>query len=342
VLAIDLGGTQIRAAYVAPDLSVSLRRAIPTNATDGPRAAIDRMRELAGGVLHDAADAGLPHPCGVGVSAPGPLDPWQGVLIGPPNLPGWVDVPLVEWIQPRFGLPTFLERDTNVAVMAEWRSGAAAGARDAIYITVSTGLGGGIITGGRPLIGLDDTAGEIGHMTVDLDGPLCGDGMRGHAEAIGSGAAIAREGRSSLERGEGPVLATLAAAGRPVDAELVAEAADAGDTACQAIYARAFEAIGALCASLVMALNPELIVIGGSIADHRPGLLAEVRAQIDRRAFPAPARRVRIVPPRFGDDVSLIGSLPIVNERMNDPAFRPVPPLAAAVAGRRPAWRNPE
>jgi glucokinase len=333
VLAIDLGGTQIRAAHVAPDLTLSVRRAVPTNAGDGPEAGVTRIRELAQQVLEEATAAGLPRPSGIGVSAPGPLDPWRGVLVRPPNLPGWVDVPLLDGIQPALGLPTFLERDTNVAIMAEWRYGAANGAHDAIYVTVSTGLGGGIIAGGHPLRGDDDTAGEIGHMTIDLDGPLCGDGMPGHAEAIGSGAAIAREGRSLLDRGEAPILAQLAAPGRPVDAVLVAAAADAGDAACQAVYARAFEAVGAMCASLVMAMNPELIVIGGSIADHRPELLAVVRTQIDERAFPAPAHRVRILPPRFSDDVSLIGCLPIVNERMNDPAYRRDASPAAALGG---------
>ena len=107
----------------------------------------------------------------------------------------------------RLGLPAFLERDTNVAVMAEWRHGAAREARDVIYITVSTGIGGGIVVDGRPLIGPDGTAGEVGHVTVELDGPLCGDGSPGHAEAIGSGTAIAREGRALLEAGRSPKLA---------------------------------------------------------------------------------------------------------------------------------------
>ncbi len=106
-------------------------------------------------------------------------------------------------------------------MMAEWRYGAARDRRDVIYITVSTGIGGGIVVDGRPLQGRDNTAGEMGHITIDLDGPLCGDGMPGHAEAIGSGTAIAREGRSLLERGEAPVLAALVAV-RRVDAALVA------------------------------------------------------------------------------------------------------------------------
>ena len=325
MLAIDLGGTQIRAAYVAPDLTLSARHAVPTRASDGPAVTIGRLCDLAADVLEATTAGGHPEPIGIGISAPGSLDPWRGVLVGPPNLPGWVDVPLADPVELALGRPTFLERDTNVAMMAEWRFGSAIGLRDAIYVTVSTGLGGGIVAGGSPIPGPDNTAGEIGHLTIDLDGPPCGDGMPGHAEAIGSGAAIARAGRSLLERHEAPVLAELAADGRPVDAALVAAAADAGDAACRAVMDRAFEAVGALCASLVMTLNPEMIVIGGSIADRRPELLGVVRAQIDRLAWPAAARRVRVVPPRFTDDVSLIGSLPIVNERMNDPAYRRPP-----------------
>jgi glucokinase len=144
--------------------------------------------------------------------------------------------------------------------------------------------------------------------------------MPGHAEAIGSGAAIAREGRALLERGEAPGLAALAT-NDPVDAKLVARAADAGDVASQAVLARAWEAIGALCAGLVITLNPEVIVLGGSIALHRPELRAAVRAEIDRRAFAEPARRVRIEMAQLADDVSLIGLLPIVNERLTDPSY---------------------
>jgi glucokinase len=341
VLAIDLGGTQIRAALVAPDLTLSARRAIPTGAAEGPEKVIARLCGLAAQVLEQATSAGQPPPLGVGISAPGALDPWRGVMVGPPNLPGWVELPLLERVEPALALPTFLERDTNVAMMAEWRHGSAMGARDAIYITVSTGLGGAIVAGGFPIQGLDDTAGEIGHLTIDPDGPLCGDGMPGHAEAIGSGAAIARAGRSLLERGEAPILAKLTASGRPVDAAAVAAAADAGDLACQAVYDRASEALGALCASLVMTLNPEVIVIGGSIAEHHPVLLDLVRREIDLRAWPGPARRVRIVAPRFAEDVSLVGLLPIVNERINDPAYRRTPPQVAGIGGAAASMEEP-
>lgn len=333
MLAIDLGGTQIRAAYVAPDLTLSARSSVPTQASDGPATTIGRLCTLAADVLDRAMAAGRPEPIGIGISAPGSLDPWRGILVAPPNLPGWLDIPLADPVELTLARRTFVERDTNVALMAEWRFGSAVGMRDAVYVTVSTGLGGGIVAGGSVLPGPDNTAGEIGHLTIDLDGPLCGDGMPGHAEAIGSGAAIARAGRSLLERRVAPILAELAADGRPVDAALVAAAADAGDAACQAVMDRAFEAVGALCASLVMTLNPEMIVIGGSIADRRPELLGVVRAQIDRLAWPAAARRVRVVPPRFTDDVSLIGSLPIVNERMNDPAYRRPAPRAGFGVG---------
>jgi glucokinase len=143
-------------------------------------------------------------------------------------------------------------------------------------------------------------------------------------EALGSGTAIAREGNALLAAGAAPILARLAAdEGRDgeVDAELVARAADDGDVACQAILARAWTAIGTMCAGLVNVFNPEVIVVGGAIAVHRPELFGVIRDEIARRAFGIPARRVRVVLAEHGDDVSLIGSLSIVNERYGDPAF---------------------
>ena len=321
ILAIDLGGTQIRAAHVDPDATVACRRAVDTDDEEGVDAVVSRICELAAAVRADALAAGLAGPTGVGISSPGPLDPWRGVVVAPPNLAGWHNVPLAARMEAALGLPAFLERDTNVAVMAEWRFGAARGTRDAVYVTVSTGIGGGIVLNGRPLQGLDGTAGEVGHMTVELDGPLCGDGMPGHAEAIGSGTAIAREGRSLLASGAAPVLARLVPDADSVSAADVARAADQGDAACRAVLDRAWTAVGAMCASLVNVLNPEVIVLGGSIATHRPELIAAVRDEIDRRAFAAPARRVRVTLADHGDDVSLIGSLAIVNERLTDPAY---------------------
>jgi glucokinase len=293
---------------------------VETRDEEGVEAVIDRICATARAVLEDAQRTGLPEPVGIGISSPGPLDPWKGVVVAPPNLAGWRDVPLVDRVEAAMGLPTYLERDTNAAVMGEWRYGAAAGADDVIYVTVSTGIGGGLVVDGRPLIGKDGTAGEIGHLTVEINGPLCGDGQPGHAEAIGSGRAIAREGRALLARGESPGLAALAADAE-VDAELVARAADEGDAACQQVLDRAWVAIGAMCAGLVNTLNPEVIVLGGSIGCNRPELPSAVRAEIDRRAFPAPARRVRVEMTRFAGDVSLIGLLPIVNERMTDPSY---------------------
>jgi glucokinase len=325
VVAIDLGGTQIRAGLITAGLDVDHRRAVATRDEDGVEAVIDRICALVDEVLRAAGPA---TPVGIGISAPGPLDPWHGIVRSPPNLAHWVNVPLAQRIERATGLRTFLERDTNVAVGAEWRYGAARNTRNAIYITVSTGIGGGLVIDGRAAFGSDGTAGEVGHLTIELDGPLCGDGMPGHAEAIGSGTAIARDARDLLARDGSPRLAALTADGAEPDARLVARAADDGDEACRAILDRAWVAIGALCASLVNLLNPDVIVIGGSIARHQPELLEVARREIAGRAFAIPATRVRVLAAELGDDVSLIGLHPIVIERINDPAYRRMPDAA--------------
>ncbi len=321
VLAVDLGGTQIRVALITPDRSVHCRRAEPTRDEDGVDAVVRRITEVLAEVRDEAAARDLPEPVGIGFSSPGPVDQRRGIVLDPPNLRGWLNVPIVEILTADTGLPTVLERDTNVAVMAEWRYGAARGARDAVYVTVSTGIGGGIISDGRPLGGRDGLAGEVGHLVVELDGPTCGCGGIGHVEAIASGTAIETLARALLERGEAPGLARLAQAGEPVDAELVARAADEGDTDCRALLERAWVAVGALCASLVNLLDPEVIVIGGGIAENRPRLFEVARQELARRSLPSLTGRTRIEPAALGGDVSLIGLLPIVNDRMGDPAY---------------------
>ncbi|MCC6617840.1 MAG: ROK family protein [Chloroflexi bacterium] len=319
VLAIDFGGTQIRAALVSPDRAVHARRAVPTDDEEGVDAVLARIVAVAGESRDEAASSGLPDPIGVSISSPGPLDPWRGVVLMAPNLSGWRNVDVAGPVRDALGLPAFLERDTNVAVVGEWRYGAARGTRNAIYITVSTGIGGGVIVDGRPLVGADGTAGEVGHMVVDLDGPACGCGGIGHVEAIASGTAMARDGRALMTGDPTGVLAGLAA-GRDVDAELVARAADAGDAGCMAILERAWVAIGALCASLLNVFDPEVIVIGGSIAEHRPRLFEVARTEARRRVLPVLFDRIRLEPAALGGDVSLIGGLPIVNDRIGDPA----------------------
>jgi glucokinase len=321
VLAVDLGGTQIRAALVAPDRTVHHRRAVPTDDEAGIDSVLERMLEVVAAVRAAAAADGLPEPIGLGIASPGPLDPVRGVVLDPPNLRGWRDVSVVERVGAQVDLPVFLERDTNVAVMAEWRHGVAAGTADAIYVTVSTGVGGGVISGGRPLVGRDRMAGEVGHLVVDADGPVCGCGGIGHVEAIASGTALARSASALLEADGSPGLARLARAGEPVDAKMVGIAAEAGDPAATQLLERAWTAVGALCVSLVNLLNPEIIVIGGGIAEHHPRLFDVARRDVARHSLRRAGTGVRIERPAFGPNVSLVGLLPIVNDRIGDPAF---------------------
>jgi glucokinase len=318
VLAIDLGGTQIRAALITPDLAVHARRAEPTRDEQGVDAVVARICEMAAAVVRDAERQGLDAPFAIGISSPGPLDASRGIVLEPPNLSGWRNVPLADRVGQAVGLPAFLERDTNVALMAEWRHGAARGTTDAVYLTVSTGIGGAAIIGGRPLVGPWGTAGEAGHLTVQLDGPTCGCGGIGHVEAIASGVALARDGEDLVAAGRAPRLAALARGAGRIDAELVARAAEDGDPECTDLLEHAWAAIGALCASLVNLLNPEVIVIGGSIAEHHPLLIDVARREVERNALPVMRGRTRLEPARLGPDVSLIGVVSIVHERIGD------------------------
>ena len=240
------------------------------------------------------------------------------------------------------GLPAFLDRDTNVAALGEHAFGAARGIDDFIYLTVSTGVGGAIVTKGRILHGPDGLAGELGHVPVSLDGPTCTCGGIGHVEAYASGAALARDARALVAAGRSPFLASRVWAlgpGRELAAKDVAEGALASDPACVELMDRARRAVATACVGYVNAFNPHRIVIGGAIADSEgERLLGPIRAAIAAESFEVLARHVTVVPAELGGDVSLAGAQPLVMSRLGEPASpsripssaRPAEPVGAS------------
>jgi glucokinase len=318
VLALDLGASRIRAAVVLPDGTLAARADDRTRLADGPTAvlgdAIALLQEVLAAVPTSlAASVGA-----VGISAPGPVDPGRGRLVDPPNLgPAFHDMAVTDPIGSALGRPAVLDRDTNVALLAELGFGAAQGTRDALYITVSTGLGGAILSDGRLVTGPDGVAGELGHVLVDFDGPPCNCGERGHLEAFSSGVAIARAAQDAIAARTAPGLAAAAArAAVPLTARDVAELEEAGDPSAAAIMVEARRAFAAAMVSFVDVFAPELIVVGGSLARGQgERWLAPAREAVAERAFRVPAGRVRIVPAALGDDVGLVGGLELVHLR---------------------------
>jgi len=320
VIAVDLGGTQIRAAVVLPDGTRLARVDHRTPKEQGPEAVVADCRQAArtarDGVPRAVADA----IAGVGVSSPGPVDPRTGVVVEPPNLgPRFRDIPLARELSDALGLPAFLDRDTNVAALGERAFGAAQGEDDFIYLTVSTGVGGAIVTGGELLHGPDGLAGELGHVPVSFDGPRCGCGGIGHVEAYASGAGLAKLARAAVDRGESPFLEARA---REIGAEQlsavdVSAGEHAGDPACTELMTRARRAVAVGCVGYVNAFNPHRIVIGGSIAEAEgERLLGLIRRTIREEGFKSLARHVTVVPAGLGGDVSLAGAQPLVMSRL--------------------------
>jgi glucokinase len=259
---------------------------------------------------------------GIGISAVGPLDPVRGALVDPPNIPrSFHGAELAAPIGSALSLPAALERDTHVAALAEWEFGAARGLSDFLYLTVSTGIGGAIVAGGRLIAGPDGVAGELGHLLVEIDGPLCGCGARGHLEGIASGSAIARAAGEAISAGRAEGLASLAASvGRGLDARDVAAAEDEGDETAAEIMSRSRRAFAEACVTLVDVFNPERIVVGGSVARNQGDRwLAPARERVAAVAFSVPRARVEIVPAELGDDVGLVGAVPLLRRRAEEP-----------------------
>lgn len=285
-------------ARIEGDAATLLGRDARSTPQTGPEAVADALVASATAAI-DASGASLADISAAGLSAPGPLDHRTGVILVTQNIAGFKDTPLAAMVESRLGGPeVFLDRDTVMAAIGEGLAGAARGARDFVYLTVSTGVGGAIVSGGRMVRGASDTAGELGHFPVGFDRDVrCRCGSFGCVEAYAAGR-------------------NLAEAYGVEDASVVYAKAAAGDSRAAALIARAELALSNLAVGIVNALNPERIVVGGSVAEHEPAhVLEPMRRAIADRAFKAPAAAVQLVPSAFGGDVSIVGSALAARDR---------------------------
>ncbi|TDE12711.1 ROK family protein [Jiangella asiatica] len=302
VLALDIGGTKLAVGVVTADGRVHGLIIEPTRRWEGPDAVIARLFDLGDRAV---VAAGLGRPVSaVGISCGGPLDSVTGVLISPPHLPGWVDVPLGEMARDRFGVPAYLENDATAAALGEHRFGAARGLRTMIYLTISTGVGGGAVIDGALHRGAAGNGGELGHLMVRPGGRACTCGRHGCLEAYVSGTNIAARAADGVGAGRRTSLSAV----DPLTAADVAAAATAGDAFARAIWDETTQVLGQALTDLVNVFEPEMVVLGGGVTRSGAMLLDPVAEIVARDAMPPAAKAARVVLTRLGDVVCVVGA----------------------------------
>lgn len=301
VLAIDIGGTKLAAGVVGEDGTQLSKGRAPTEVEKGPHAAVERLIVLCRDVI---AQAQVPRVELAGIGCGGPLDPRTGVTLTPPNLPGWEDFPLVALVERGLGVKAYLDNDANAAVLGEHRFGAGRGFAHLVYVTLSTGIGGGVILDGRLYQGSNGNAAELGHLQVNYDGWACPCGGRGCLEAFASGTNIARRARESAS----PALIAMAGSREGITTEHVVAAVRENDAAAVRVWEETLEVLSAGVASMINAFNPQRVIIGGGVAAAGPLLFEPLSRLALARAMKPLAKGVDLVPAELGDQVGVMGA----------------------------------
>jgi glucokinase len=312
VVGVDLGGTKILAGVVDASGKILGTSKRATKAHGGPDEVIERMVKTISEAV-TFAKVGLNDIAAVGVGAPGPLDPDKGIIWHTPNLPGWQNVPLAEQLSKKLdGVPVFIDNDGNLGALGEATLGAAKGARDAVGIFVGTGIGGGLVLDGELRQGFRKNAAEIGHMVILADGPYCGCGKRGCAEAVASRTAIERDIRAGLKAGRESMLKELIKGepGERITSGALAEALQAGDPLVTEVVGRVQYYLGLLSSAIINLVDPEVLVFGGGVVEALgEDFLGPIRPVAYQHCLnQKDIREVKIVPAALGDNAALLGA----------------------------------
>jgi len=305
IIAVDVGGTQMRAAlYDQGKTAPSHFNRI--NTRDKNAAPLERLIQLIKSVWPEKDNVQA-----IGIASPGPLDSRQGIIIAAPNIAGWTDFPLKKRLEEYFDVPVILGNDANLAAYGEWRYGAGKGHHHLVYLTISTGIGGGIIADDQLLIGLRGMAAELGHVTILPDGPMCGCGQRGHLEAIASGTAIAKWVAQELSLGAASTLPI----DRPISAKLIAQAALRGDELATAALARSGAYIGQALADYVHIFNPSIVIIGGGVSQSGALIMDPIRTAMNEHVLTDKyLEGLTLTTAALGDEAGLMGALALVRD----------------------------
>ncbi len=306
VIGIDLGASHMSLLIANVAAEVLYEQEIPSNIAEGPQPILDQMDHL---VQESLRHSGLPWESilAIGVGVPGPIDTVSGTVISPPIMPGWDRYPIRKTLETRWGRPVSLNNDAELGAIGEWAFGAGRGERFLAYIKAGTGIGAGLLLDGKIYHGATGSAGEIGHITIDENGPQCSCGNYGCVEAYAGGKAIARAAREAIQKGIRTQLSSLPL--ETITAKDVAEAARRGDLLAQQIIAQAGEHLGIAIAGLVNLFNPTAVVIGGGVAQIGDLYLEPVRHTVQKRSLPASARMVRITTALLGRRSSAMGAV---------------------------------
>ena len=307
VLAFDLGGTKFAFGVVAENGDILGSDKIETLAKQGPEQAIQRVN-LAAQALLKKLNIKPEELIGIGIASPGPLDITKGCVDGSPNLPGWTGYSIVKGLSGFFNLPARIDNDANAAALGEYKFGAGKNKKNMVYITVSTGIGGGVIVDGRLMRGANGNAAELGHLTLNIDGPTCPCGANGCLEMYASGTAIARRTREAIQAGAQSQILNLAGSVEEITTHHILTALEKDDALAQKIWNETTEYLGRGLAVVINSFNPEVIVVGGGVTAAGDLLFKPVREKALRYAFPRLAAVCSIVPAGLGSNVGVVGA----------------------------------
>ena len=309
-LVADVGGTRTRVALVDATGAIVVRHSAETLAREGRAAVMNRLADA----LEHVSSERRTEIKGVGLSLASPVEPGTGVMYNPPNLGSeWHLFTPIPMLQERLSLPVYAENDATLGALGEHAFGAGRGCENMVYMTVSTGIGGGVIIGGNLYTGTNGFGGEIGHMTIDQNGPLDNCGNVGCLEALASGTALARMAQERLGAGEGSVMLEFAGGDiKAVDARIVVQAAQQDDALAQSLMQEVGRSLASGIITLMHIFDPQLIVIGGGLGQNLDMFMPTIEPEVKRRAMAHFQGAVPVAKSQLGDDVSLLGAAALV------------------------------